>query len=206
MPSGYLEVPEPVDPHLRRWMSFIDGENLTMSAQRVAEQEGVSFTEGSWYMRDTFVWFPDHAATLSLGSTNELNLPLQRHAVRAHYYTSIRGDQERIEEVYGALWNLGFSPTVFKSDRTRDRSKGVDIALSTDMLSNAFRNNYDVAVLYAGDGDYVPLVEEIKRLGKGVYVSYFGKSGLNNNLRYASDTCLFLDGAFLEGWRRHLDE
>ena len=40
------------------------------------------------------------------------------------------------------------------------KAKGVDIALTTDMLSNAFLGNYDVAVLVAGDGDYVPLVEQ----------------------------------------------
>ena len=33
-----------------------------------------------------------------------------------------------------------------------------------------FEDHYDVAVLIAGDGDYVPLVEEVKSLGKVVYV------------------------------------
>ena len=44
------------------------------------------------------------------------------------------------------------------------RAKGVDIALTKDLLSHAFLDNYDAVVLVAGDGDYVPVVEELKRL------------------------------------------
>jgi len=47
------------------------------------------------------------------------------------------------------------------------------------MLSHAFLNNYDVATLIAGDADYVPLVEEVKRLGKVVYVLFFVSNGLS---------------------------
>ena len=55
-------------------------------------------------------------------------------------------------------------------------------------------NHYDVAVLIAGDRDYVPLVEEIKRAGKGVVVSFFEgpESGLDAHLRLASDSFLSL--------------
>jgi len=40
------------------------------------------------------------------------------------------------------------------------------------MLSNAIDNNYEVAVLVAGDADYVPLVEEVKRRGKMVILCF----------------------------------
>ena len=42
-----------------------------------------------------------------------------------------------------------------------------------DMLSNAYNDNFDVAVLVAGDGDYIPLISEIKRLGKVIYLVFF---------------------------------
>ena len=61
-------------------------------------------------------------------------------------------------------------------------SKGVDIALTCDMLSHASHDNYDVAVLIAGDGDYVPLVDEVKRLGKLVHLVFFQSTGLNPKL------------------------
>jgi uncharacterized LabA/DUF88 family protein len=192
------------NPHRRRWMLFVDGENLTMSAQRAVEKANLTLPEGPFYMRDTFVWFPLLNATTAMSSKEELSMPLQRRATRAHYYTSVQGDAPKVERVSEALWDVGFAPKVFKKDRTRSRSKGVDIALTTDMLSHAFRDNYDVAFLYAGDGDYVPLVEEVKRLGKGVYVAFFGSAGLNDKLRLASDTFFVIEDAFLKSWRRYL--
>jgi hypothetical protein len=203
MPEGVIEVPEPIDPHLRRWMLFVDGENLTIRAQAIADAEGIALSEGPFYMKDTFVWLPDSPGTRALGSTGELNLPLQHHAVRAHYYTSVIGNEEKIRRVRNDLFEMGFAPKVFKKSKNR-RSKAVDITLATDMLSHAHRDNYDVAFLFAGDGDYVPLVEEVQRLGKVVYVAFFKGSGLSNDLELASDTFLYFDGFFFAMWKKHL--
>lgn len=46
------------------------------------------------------------------------------------------------------------------------KSKGVDIALATDMLTRAFQNDFEVAILLAGDADYKPLVGRLKSLEK----------------------------------------
>ena len=54
-----------------------------------------------------------------------------------------------------ALRSHGFHPEVLKTIRPQEKAKGMDIALAKDFLSHAFLNNYDVAVLIAGDGDYV---------------------------------------------------
>jgi uncharacterized LabA/DUF88 family protein len=51
--------------------------------------------------------------------------------------------------------------------------KGVDVALVTEMLSMAFKNAYDVAILVSGDDDYVGAVEEIKSMGKRVEIASF---------------------------------
>ncbi len=59
------------------------------------------------------------------------------------------------------LWALGFDPKVFKKASKSDKTKALDIALCTDILSHAFLDNYDVALLIAGDQDYVPLVDEL---------------------------------------------
>jgi uncharacterized LabA/DUF88 family protein len=206
MPESFITHPQPIDPHLRRWMSFFDGENLTIRAQEIASTGGtggVDLVEGPYFMRDTFVWVPTLMATRALDSTNEMTLPLQRHAVRAYYYTSVKGDEEKIRRVEKDLFEIGFAPKVFKRSKTRG-SKAVDITLATDMLSHAYRDNYDVAFLVAGDGDYVPLVEEVKRLGKVVYVSFFKGSGLNEDLELASDTFFYLDDFFWGQWKQHL--
>jgi hypothetical protein len=204
MSDSFIEIPEPIDPHLRRWMVFVDGENFTSRAQQVAKDQKVSLPEGPFHLRDTFIWVPDFMGTRAMQSAEGLSVPLQPHALRAHYYTSVVGDEEKISGVKNDLFRIGFTPKVFKKSKTRG-SKAVDIALATDMLSHGYRDNYDVAVLFAGDGDYVPLVEEIKRIGKVVYISFFRGSGLNNELALASDTCLYIDKFFLGKWREHLN-
>jgi uncharacterized LabA/DUF88 family protein len=81
----------------------------------------------------------------------------------------------------------------------------VDIALTKGMLSHAFLGNYQAAVLVAGDGDYVPLVQEVKRLGKRVTVAFFvGEAyGLNPELRLIADEFVPLEQKFLNGWEVH---
>jgi uncharacterized LabA/DUF88 family protein len=49
-------------------------------------------------------------------------------------------------------------------------------------MSHTFREHFDAVLLVAGDGDYVPLVEEVKRAGKQVYVAFLAKNGLSPNL------------------------
>ncbi len=84
------------------------------------------------------------------------------------------------------LWTCGFEPHVFKKNAANQKTKGVDIQLTNDMLSHAFRDNYDSAVLIAGDGDYVPLVQEVKRLGKRVHVHFIDACS-NPDLKLAAD-------------------
>lgn len=111
---------------------------------------------------------------------------------------------EQITQARTNLRDLGFHPEVFRKEKGR-RSKGVDITLAKDTLSHAFFGNYDVTVLLAGDGDYVPLVSEVKRLGKVVY-SVFFKTSMNTELRLASDHTLYLDDLFIESWAKEADK
>lgn len=120
--------------------------------------------------------------------------------IRAMYYTSMVGDDEAIRLASETLWELGFSPAVFKKARRDQKAKGVDIALTKDMLSHAYLNNYDTAVLMAGDGDYLPLVEEVKRLGKRVHLSFFDSSATSFALKTACDRFCDLNPVFSAAW------
>lgn len=51
--------------------------------------------------------------------------------------------------------------------------KGDDIYLATDMVSFAYENLYDVAILVSGDGDFVPSIKRVQKLGKKVENAYF---------------------------------
>ena len=46
--------------------------------------------------------------------------------------------------------------------------KGVDVHLASHLLTNAFDNAYDVAIVMSGDGDLAPVVTEVRRLRKRV--------------------------------------
>ena len=171
-------------------MTFIDGENLTFRAQQLAKEKGFKLQEGRSYKKDCFIWIPMYTA---------MDWP-ESSAIRAYYYTSLIGDPDAIREIEEALWKLNFSHQVFKKTRQEEKAKGVDIALTKDMLVHAFLNNYTHAFLFAGDGDYVPLVEEVKRLGKRITVCFFAGKGLSSELRLKSDKFLDITNHFVKQW------
>ena len=182
-----------------RWMLFVDGENLTLRAQEFAKENSIDLVEGPFYMRDVFVWMPQFKRATDGAYRNFPSSLVNPHAIRAHYYTSAQGDDVKLREVNETLRKLGFEPKVFKKFPKR-KSKGIDISLSTDFLSHAFLNNYDFVALIAGDADYLPLIEEVKRLGKIVYLTFLS-CGLSQDLRLAADWFGSLDELFLKGWK-----
>lgn len=89
---------------------------------------------------------------------------------------------------------------MFKKVRKEDKAKGVDIALTIDMLSHAFMGNYDTAMLIAGDADYVPLVNEVKHLGKRVVVLFF-ETSITSDLKLAADAFSDISNGFSLAWK-----
>lgn len=51
--------------------------------------------------------------------------------------------------------------------------KGTDVNLAIDMLSYAYKSNYDVALLLSRDSDFIKAVNEVKELGKDVELVIF---------------------------------
>lgn len=157
-----------------RAMVFVDGENFAIRYGSMLE--GASPLRHVAFERNVYVW--SHLLDLS----RHVNV----NTIRRHYYTSVSGDQSRRDQIHDALQAMNIqSPKVFH--RTKDKgSKRVDISLSVDMLWHAQANNYDAAVLVAGDEDYVPLVEAVKAQGKQVFI-WFVKSGLSPSLKRTAD-------------------
>lgn len=80
--------------------------------------------------------------------------------------------------------------------------KGVDIQLTTDLLTHSFKNNYDVAILVAGDSDYVGAIQAVKDNGKNVEVALFGKEQTSRPLREVTDRVITIDRRLLRGcWK-----
>ena len=103
-----------------------------------------------------------------------------RDLVRAYYY-NVRQDrthnaaaaqeQDRflasLEEVPYLETRLG----IYKQRGVEMVEKGVDVMIATDLVSGAFKNLYDTAILVSGDGDFFPAIEAVKDLGKHVEVA-----------------------------------
>lgn len=131
---------------------------------------------------------------------------LSHEVLRTTYYTYATGSEDKIDEIRDEIRNLKIrrhmassmpntvTPCVFRK-RNRERSgKGVDIQMCVDILGHAYRGNTDTVLIMSGDGDFVPLIEEVKRAGVQVYLSAFS-DGLNPELVRRVNSFHLLDGS-----------
>jgi uncharacterized LabA/DUF88 family protein len=186
-------------------MLFVDGENFAIRGKQVFDKAGIELRAGAFYLADTFLWAPQTSAWWKPGYLDNAPHQWNPTAQRAYYYTAVQGSTTEMENVRGALRKMGFMPRVFHKAKGK-RSKRVDITLATDALSNAHLGNYDIAVLMTGDEDYIPLVQEIQRMGKLVVVAFFASdgSGLSKELTLAADNLTAIDQFFIGQWQSHL--
>jgi len=178
-------------------MMFVDGESFTSKAQRFARDEAINLKQGDYHIPSVFVWLPGISALSNMFQAGYM--PVQSSAIRSYYYTSYTGDDTHYISARMALKKIGFQPEVFKRAKEDEPAKGVSIALVTDLISHSFADNLDVAVVIAADGDYVSLIEEIKRIGKVVYVVFFNKY-IDPKLGFAADRFFDISQTFAETW------
>lgn len=90
------------------------------------------------------------------------------------YNEELREGQQRF---FDSLQRIPYVTVRFsRLHRRQDGSlveKGTDVAIAVEALSLAYNDTYDTAVLISGDGDYVELLEELKRRGKHVECAMF---------------------------------
>jgi len=63
--------------------------------------------------------------------------------------------------------------------------KGDDIYLAVDLVSGAYENLYDTALIVSGDEDFVPAIKKVQKLGKKVENIYF----CSTSSSYLKKTC-----------------
>ena len=96
---------------------------------------------------------------------------------------------------------LGFGSLRGKARKTPRRQNGVDTLIAVDMLVGAFTDLFPVAVLIAGDADFVPVVREVRRRGVLVIVGASmraPKASLSDELRRAADRVVDIDTGLAE--------
>jgi uncharacterized LabA/DUF88 family protein len=173
---------------------LVDGENLVMRYQELLKL-GRTPIDGVIHVEDTFVWHPHILA--SMGG---------KDIVRIAYYTTIVGDDKKLEEtkelisssefegtlLNGSDWCGTLVPHVYKKGKKGAKTKSVDINLTIDALRYAYGDSIEQIVLMSGDGDYIPLLREIMARGKMVQALAFS-SGLNKEIKYNVDDLMIID-------------
>ena len=180
----------------QRFMFFIDGENLVCRYQDMIK-DGYVPSIGVNHLLDTFVW----AENVSVPAIRETQI------VRAYYYTSVYGDDNKQQSVGEQLKEIIIQgtpggarvlyPVMFKKIRKTEKGKSVDIQLTVDILSYVYQNNLDTVCLFSGDGDFVPVLKEAIHFGKHVFVGALSK-GLSPALKRLADEYIRLDGCFFD--------
>ena len=173
-----------------RVMIFIDGSNLYHSIKNFFKRTDIDMGKLSNKLLD------------------------KRRLVRIYYYNAKVGHKEeperyRDQQAFFAsvsaipYCELRLGRLVYINwPNTPPFEKGVDIQLATDMITHSFKNNYDVAVLVAGDNDYVGALQSVKDNGKHVEVALFGKERTSRQLRVAADRVITINARFLKGcWK-----
>jgi uncharacterized LabA/DUF88 family protein len=183
-------------PH-KRAMAFVDGENLAIRYKELTATK-TPHNENA-YLEDVYIWHKGFTGIIA-----------QSHEIiRTIYYTSAVGDENKLDAIRDDLSKMTYGQhmssmlpnylqsMVFKRDKGTKRSKGVDIALTIEALMQSYNKNVDSILLMTGDGDFLPLINEIKRMGIFVYLQSFSL-GLNQDLKRSADYYWCLDGmAFL---------
>lgn len=85
-----------------------------------------------------------------------------------------------------------YNPNTYTIDE-----KGTDINIATQMLTKAFHNSFDCAILVSGDSDYVPVMEVLRTIGKLTVVACLDNQPLNIKLKSAMDSIIRIDDSLL---------
>ena len=124
------------------------------------------------------------------------------HVQRTTYYDGRPDDDKDLDPRLREYWEaielepdtqLGFGMVRGKK---RIRQKAVDTLLVTDLLVGVFTDLFEIAILLAGDQDFVPAVIEAKRRGVMVVVMAEERS-LGDDLRRAADRVLLFTASTL---------
>jgi uncharacterized LabA/DUF88 family protein len=135
-------------------IAFIDEANITIQAERLGLR--IDYKKLLQYLR----------------KNNNL--------LRAYLYTGVDLESTGLNNFVVMLRRSGYRVVHSRGDERPDGSvkANLDVHLAVDMVSMV--EQYDTAILFSGDGDYVPAVEEISRQGVSVDVISMEEHAANN--------------------------
>lgn len=164
---------------------FVDGGYLS----RVAAEIGIYRPDPTWLAKSVV-----GTELVQSWARQDRSLPSAALA-RVTYYDARPDDETAVPPATHNYWrdielqpdtDLGFGSLRGGERRRPPRQKGVDTLLAVDMLVGAFSQLFSIAVLIAGDADFVPVVHEVRRRGVMVVLAAHPAS-LSDELRCAAD-------------------
>lgn len=184
-----------MSPLVKRTLAFLDGENLVARYQSSLEAGKVARPDVVHEL-DCFVWSP------AFTQWSLLNV------VRVTYYAVVAGAEDRRTQIEGAIGKLSYVcsdgqhtgsasvvPRVYRKESKERKSRILDIEITIDVLTAARDTPVDSILIASGDGDFAPLLREVQRTGKQVYLAAFS-SGLSARLQANKDVFIDLDKLF----------
>jgi uncharacterized LabA/DUF88 family protein len=170
---------------------FIDGGHLRAGARkyRKALVDPRALTENIAYSYRVQGWRTP--GMVSAGKLFASGIPRPVSLARVLYYDARPDEKDprdsAIEDYWKAIELLPDTEIGFGALRGRPRrQKKVDGLIAVDMMVGAFTNLFQVAILVAGDSDFVPVVNEVRRRGVMVVVAGIQES-LADELKRAAD-------------------
>lgn len=169
----------------RRVMIFIDGSNLYHVLKQNADKLDLDYKKFSE------------------------KLCGDRELIRTYYY-NIRQDSpenpklaESQDRFLNALYETDYLEVKLGIWKQRGQTmveKGVDVMIAADLISHAYEDHYDTAILVSGDADFYPAIQVVKDTGKQVEVAAFD-SNLSSEAARVSDVLIKFDkGYFNDVW------
>ena len=157
-------------PPLAKLMGFIDGGYLRSEIEKKFGEDGINFQRLKQRMIEYFNANCDGKYDGDL--------------VRVYYYDAITDPKHpqyqqqsdyfsRIKAINGYQVRLGKLVPTGKDGTGFLKQKGVDVLLATDMITKAYHEQYEFAILLAGDNDFLEVVNAVKDSGKRVFGMYF---------------------------------
>lgn len=187
---------EEVRFQMEKIIGFADGENLVLRYQAMIAA-GRKPAPGVIHVKDFLIWHPK-VIRKYLGDYQ-----------RVSFYQTVVGDEVKLNAARKQISEVSYKysvgenitgtgylvPKIFKKEGRTSKSKSVDINITVDMMRHSSGQSFDALFLLSGDGDYLPLIEEVARRGIQVWVAAFSQ-GLSPTLRYSADQFIDLDQIF----------
>lgn len=171
---------------------YVDNSNVWIEGQRIqAVRTGLATDiRSALKQRITAPW------TYDFGRLYELLCPAGEPVGRSILFGSRPPENDSI---WQKVRDADFEVRTFDRSTFTNKEKQVDIALSTTMMEDSFRYmnpaNGDIAVLAAGDGDFLPTIESLQSRGLGVRIVSWSHA-VSHRLRDTADEFVELDPHF----------